>query len=243
MIHPLIQNMLFGLNDSHVILEPVSGQLLHPEALVAFDQLRREARAAGFDPKVVSGFRDFERQRLIWNGKACGERPLLDSAGQPLDVAHMSPEETVFAILRWSALPGGSRHHWGTDFDVIDAAAVPEDYRVQLTPEEVADEGVFGPFHCWLDERIASGQSFGLFRPYAEDRGGVAPERWHLSYAPRAREFQELLTPETLRAQLQACQREGDLALADAVCGNMEAIFQRFVAVPDDAYPTNIQRL
>ena len=243
MIHPLIQNMLFGLNDSHVILEPESGQLLHPEALAAFDQLRREARTAGFDPKVVSGFRNFERQRLIWNGKACGERALLDSAGQPLDIAHLSPEETVFAILRWSALPGGSRHHWGTDFDVIDAAAVPEDYRVQLTPEEVADDGVFGAFHCWLDERIASGKSFGLFRPYAEDRGGVAPERWHLSYAPRAREFQQLLTPESLRAQLQACQREGNLALAETVCGNMEGIFQRFVAVPEDAYPTNIQRL
>lgn len=243
MIHPLIQNILFGLSDAHVILEPVSGQLMHPEALTAFDQLRRDARCAGFEPKVVSGFRGFERQRAIWNGKARGERPLLDSYGQPLDVATLSPEDTVFAILRWSALPGGSRHHWGTDFDVIDAAAVPEDYRVQLTPEEVADQGVFGPFHCWLDERIASGNSYGLFRPYAEDRGGVAPERWHLSYAPRAREFQELLTAEVLRARLQACQRDSDMALADTVCGNIDTIFETFVAVPESAYPTNIQRL
>lgn len=242
-MHPLIFNMLFGLSDAHVILEPVSGQLLHPEALAAFSQLYRDAQEAGFSPRVVSGFRSFERQLVIWNGKACGKRPLFDSDGNPLDVARMSPEEIAFAILRWSALPGGSRHHWGTDFDVIDAAAVPEDYRVQLTPEEVADEGVFGAFHCWLDERIAAGESHGLFRPYAEDRGGVAPERWHLSYAPRAREFQELLTPERLLAQLQTCQQGGELALGDAVCGNIDAIFSRFVTVPESVYPSNIQRL
>jgi LAS superfamily LD-carboxypeptidase LdcB len=155
----------------------------------------------------------------------------------PLDVAQLSPEQTAFAILRWSALPGGSRHHWGTDFDVIDAAAVSEDYRPQLTPQEVADNGVFGPFHCWLDQQIASGKSYGLFRPYAEDRGGVAPERWHLSYAPRAREFQQLITPESLREQLQACGERGELALFETVCGEMDNIFQRFIQVPEACYP------
>ncbi|MBB5212235.1 M15 family metallopeptidase [Microbulbifer hydrolyticus] len=239
-MHQLLKNILFGLTDAHVILEPVSGQLMHPEALTAFSQLRRDAREAGFDPKVVSGFRDFERQRTIWNAKAGGQRPVFDSAGRTLDVARMSPEEIVFAILRWSALPGGSRHHWGTDFDVIDAAAVAQDYRVQLTPEEVADDGVFGPFHCWLDEKIATGRSYGLFRPYAEDRGGVAPERWHLSYAPRAKEFQQALCPDLLREQLQLCQAGGELALADTVCSEMGVIYPRFVEVPEAAYPANL---
>ena len=242
-MHQLLKNILFGLTDAHVIVEPVSGQLMHPEALTAFDQLRRDAQGAGFDPKVVSGFRNFERQRAIWNAKACGQRPVLDNEGHELDVARMSPAEIVFAILRWSALPGGSRHHWGTDFDVIDAAAVPEDFRVQLTPEEVADDGVFGPFHCWLDERIAAGESYGLFRPYAIDRGGVAPERWHLSYAPRAREFQQLLSVDVLREQLLSCRGDSALALADTVCGEMPAIYARFVEVPETAYPRNMDRL
>ena len=242
-MHHLIRDMLFGLTDAHVILEPVSGQLMHPEALTAFDQLRRDAREAGFEPRVVSGFRGFERQRVIWNAKAGGQRPVLDNHGQPLDLARMSPDEILFAILRWSALPGASRHHWGTDFDVIDAAAVPEDYRVQLTPEEVADEGVFGPFHCWLDERIAAGESRGLFRPYAEDRGGVAPERWHLSYAPRAREFQDLLTEQALVEQIQGCEREQGLSLSDCICEQMPEIYPRFIAIPDAAYPQNITRL
>lgn len=229
MINPRLRSILFGLDDAHVIVEPTSGQLLHPEALIAFERLQQDARAAGFEPKVVSGFRDFERQRAIWNGKACGQRALLGNDGEVLELAKLSPEQLIFAILRWSALPGGSRHHWGTDFDVIDANAVDESYRPQLTPQEVVDGGVFGPFHTWLDQCIDSGKSYGLFRPYARDRGGVAPERWHLSYAPRACEFQQLLTPHLLSEQLQRCE----LMLGTIVCENIEDIFQRFVAVPN----------
>ncbi|AMX01892.1 peptidase [Microbulbifer thermotolerans] len=225
--------MLFGLGDEHVICEPRSGQLMHPEALLAFERLCADARAAGFDPLVVSGFRSFERQRTIWNAKARGERPVLDSRGRPLDVTQLSPPQTVFAILRWSALPGASRHHWGTDFDVVDAAAMPAGYRPQLTPQEFAHDGLFGPFHHWLSERIAEGRSHGLFRPYAEDRGGVAPEPWHLSYAPRARELQQLLTVE----RLSELVRSDELELCDSVCALLEDIFARFVLVPDSCYP------
>lgn len=228
-----LQRILFGLTDEHVILDPASGQLLHPEALVAFQRLRRDARDVGFDPRVISGFRSFERQRTIWNGKAQGLRPVLGSDGAELEISKLPPRDLVMAILRWSALPGASRHHWGTDFDMIDAAAQPEGYEVQLTPQEVADNGIFGPLHLWLDERIAAGQSYGLFRPFAVDRGGVAPERWHLSYAPRARELQALLTVERLQEQLRC----GGLALCDTVCEQLEEIYTRFVWVPDHCYP------
>ncbi|MCO1334650.1 M15 family metallopeptidase [Microbulbifer sp. OS29] len=229
-----LKRMLFGLGDEHVIVDPTSNQLLHPEALVAFQRLCRDARDVGFSPKIVSGFRAFDRQLLIWNSKVSGERPLLDTDGSPLDVTQLGEAETVFAILRWSALPGASRHHWGTDFDVIDAAAVDDNYVVQLTPQEVADNGVFGAFHRWLDERIDTGHSYGLFRPYAQDRGGVAPERWHLSYAPRARELQELLSLERLYELLQ----ETDLAMVDTVCEYLQEIYTRYVWVPDHCYPT-----
>ncbi|GAA5524748.1 hypothetical protein Maes01_01307 [Microbulbifer aestuariivivens] len=228
-----IERMLFGLGDDHVILEPRSGQLLHPEALVAFQQLCADARDAGFDPLVVSGFRGFDRQRVIWNRKARGERPVLDSAGAPLDIARLTPPQLVFAILRWSALPGASRHHWGTDFDVVDAAAMPDNYQVQLTPQEVCQGGIFSAFHEWLDQRIAAAESYGLFRPYAEDRGGIAPERWHLSYAPAARELQGLLSADRLAERVRC----SELALGETVIEHMGAVFERFVEVPEAFYP------
>ncbi|WNZ55524.1 M15 family metallopeptidase [Microbulbifer sp. EKSA008] len=233
MLSTPLKRMLFGLGDEHVIVDPASDQLLHPEALIAFQRLSRDAREEGFAPKIVSGFRAFDRQLLIWNAKAQGHRPVLDSHGTPLDIEQLSERELIFAILRWSALPGASRHHWGTDFDIIDAAAVPADYAVQLTPQEVADDGAFGAFHRWLDNQISTGNSYGLFRPYAEDRGGVAPERWHLSYAPRARELQELLSVERLSELLQ----ESELSLGTAVCEHLQDIYTRYIWVPDHCYP------
>ncbi len=94
----------------------------------------------------MSSFRDFERQLAIWNGKCRGERDLLDrgraSGWMP---AALDQDALVSAILLWSALPGASRHHWGTDMDVIDAAAVPAGAAVQLEPAEYAPGGSLQP--------------------------------------------------------------------------------------------------
>ncbi|MFN2168980.1 MAG: M15 family metallopeptidase, partial [Anaerolineae bacterium] len=132
---------------------------------------------AGFELAIASSFRSFERQRAIWNAKACGARPVHDDVGCAIDMARLDPAQQLRAILRFSALPGASRHHWGTDLDVYDAAAVAPGYQLRLSPEEVADEGVFGPLHRWLDGRMAAGRSHGFYRPYGVDRGGVAGDR------------------------------------------------------------------
>jgi len=80
-----------------------------------FLNLRRAARADGIDLKPLSSFRDFARQLAIWNGKFSGERPMYDALGVKLNAAALTPWERIEAILLWSALPGASRHHWGTD--------------------------------------------------------------------------------------------------------------------------------
>lgn len=201
------------------------GVPVHRDVVEPFQRLRDAAARRGFALEILSGFRGFERQRSIWNRKAAGELAVLDSTAVPLDVATLSPRELVFAILRWSALPGASRHHWGTDVDVFDAAAVPEGYEIELIPEEVDPGGMFGPLHAWLDERIASGTSFGFFRPYDRDRGGVAPERWHLSCAPVAAAFVDGLSPAVLRDTV----RGGGLRLEDTVLEHLDEIFERFV--------------
>lgn len=218
-----------GLDDSHLVDEahrpasiacPVHAGIVRP--LLALQQAAREA---GFDLQVVSGWRGFDRQRAIWNAKARGERPVMDDAGQAVDMAVLPPAQQVLRILRWSALPGASRHHWGTDIDVIDAAVLPEGYRVQLIVEEA--RGLCGAFHAWLDERIARDQAFGFYRPYAVDRGGIAPEPWHLSYRPLAMAYEQCLTPAALAEALS----RAELCLADAVFADIDALFARFVRV------------
>lgn len=202
---------------------------LHPEAAAAFARLQKQATAAGFDLRPVSCFRSFERQLSIWNTKARGERPVLDSAGRALVRAAHSDWEWVQAILRWSALPGASRHHWGTDLDVYDAAAVADDFQVQLTPAEVDLDGPFAALHDWLDTQIKGQQAQGFFRPYAKDTGGVAPERWHLSYAPVARLCEGVLSEEALHQQLSRCE---NFLLWQTVSAHWTEIYQRFVLPP-----------
>jgi LAS superfamily LD-carboxypeptidase LdcB len=199
---------------------------LHPEAAAAFGRLQQRARQAGFDLQPASCFRSFDRQLAIWNAKASGARPVLNEQGQALAREQHSDWAWVQAILRWSALPGASRHHWGSDLDVYDAAAVDTGYAVQLTPEEVNPGGPFAPLHAWLDQQIAGNDCEGFFRPYAIDKGGIAPERWHLSYAPLAAECERALQAEALLQLLCECDT---LALAPVVEAHWQEIYQRFI--------------
>lgn len=198
---------------------------MHRGVVAPFLSLQAAARESGFDLRILSGFRDFDHQRSIWNRKARGDLPVLDSDAVPLDVGKLDDLQLTFAILRWSALPGGSRHHWGTDLDVYDARACPEGYEIELVPGEVEGDGMFAPLHDWLDERIAAGASHGFFRPYDEDRSGVAPERWHLSHAPLAADFERALTREVLRDAIV----EAEVELKPVVLANLGEIHARFV--------------
>jgi LAS superfamily LD-carboxypeptidase LdcB len=195
----------------------------------AFQGLVEAARQAGFGLAIASAHRDFERQLSIWNAKASGQRPVLGNDGKPLDIDSLTERQRVFAILRWSALPGASRHHWGSDLDIYDAAAVSPAYQVQLSSDETTGEGVFAGLHCWLDARIDAGEAFGFYRPYRADRGGVAPEPWHLSFAPESRQFQRQMDPARYYDFLSA-QR---LALRQAVLDHFEEIYHRFIEPVD----------
>ena len=147
-------------------------------------------------------------------------------------MAALSPAQQLRMILRYSAMPGSSRHHWGSDLDVYDASAVDTDYRVQLSPVEVAPGGLFDSLHRWLDQRMSAGESHGFYRPYARDLGGVAPERWHLSYAPLSVSCAGQLTASVLRACWDALPGDQPLLLRDQLESDLPALLQRYVHVP-----------
>ena len=179
---------------------------LHYETVVSFLAMRDAAREDGIDLGIRSAYRDFDTQLLIWNRKWSGERPIYDRAGEPVDRAQLNEFDLVETILFWSAVPGGSRHHWGTDLDLIDVAAIPPGYTVQLLPAEFAPEGIFGKLNRWLEAHLGR---FGFFRPYRSDRGGVSPEPWHVSYAPVSMPALEALNLATLRRVLESSSLQG----------------------------------
>ena len=213
---------LTGRARTHVVQRDDLRAAVHPQALEAFLAMREQAARDGIELAVFSAFRDFDAQLAIWNRKYRGERPLFRLDGSVREHASLSEAELIDAILEWSALPGTSRHHWGTDLDVYDAAAMPEGYRVQLLPAEYACDGVFQRLSAWLDANM---QHFGFFRPYDAYRGGVHPEPWHLSYAPVSSAALSLLTLELVEETV----RDTGILSRDAVLAQLGQVYERYV--------------
>lgn len=227
-ISETIFQQALGLDDSHILYSPLPegiDQPLHRDVVEAFLALRSAAAREGIDLAIASGYRSYQRQLKIWNDKATGLRPVLDANEKPLDISLLDDTALVFHILRWSALPGGSRHHWGTELDVYDRAAVDADYAVQLTVAEAGS--VFAHLHAWLDQHLLSTET-GFARPYRQDSGGVSAEPWHLSFSPVAAHFEQVLTPTLLRQQVLA----SEMALKQNVLAHLDEIFARFIQVP-----------
>lgn len=210
-------------------MEPVAGgsARLHREVAGPFNALVLAAAKEGFGLSAASGFRSFARQLALWNAKARGDRPVLDEQGGPVDLASLTPPQQAAAILRWSGLPGASRHHWGTDVDVFDTRAVPAGAGPRLLPEEYEAGGLFFPLRLWLD---GNAERYGFFRPYLTDRGGVAPEPWHLSAAPLA---QTCLASYDRVWLERLVSQTPDFALRETVLGMLPAVELRFIRACD----------
>ena len=223
-----------GLFTDHLVSIP-TGLLADPDASRAFTALSRRAASEGFDLRPASAFRDYDRQARIVNEKWSGNRSVEDEAGRPIVRASMSDTAWLGAILRYSALPGTSRHHWGTDLDIWDAAAVEPHYALRLSPAEYVADGVFSAMTQWMDELIGADDAEGFYKPYAIDRGGIAPEAWHISYRPVASRYGRLLSPDTL---LSLWRGEPDalgvahepLTMVDLLASSVTEILSRFSA-------------
>jgi len=213
---------LTGRNNSHVLLMDELGIQLHPLAAQAFLALRAMAADEGIELEAVSAYRNFNSQCEIWNTKYRGERPLHDSDGNELDHSVLNVDDLVTAILRWSALPGASRHHWGTDLDVIDRAAVPEGYGVRLVNDEFGSDGVFWKLGEWLERALPATD---FYRPYQGNRDGVLREAWHLSFAPVAVPALQSMSV----AMLEEALGDSDVLGLKEILARLPEIFAQYV--------------
>ena len=120
----------------------------------------------------MSSFRDFSRQLTIWNGKFSGETTDARRGRASPSSRALVREERIDTILLWSALPGASRHHWGTDVDLVDRA------RDRAGLPGTADAA--GVRAGWaVSPGSPSGWTthaarFGFFRPFRGVMSGVA---------------------------------------------------------------------
>jgi LAS superfamily LD-carboxypeptidase LdcB len=150
---------------------------LRKEALDAFLQMASAADKDEVDLKIASATRNFDYQKNLWNNKWTGAVPV---DGKNLAKSIPNGLLRFKKILEYSAVPGTSRHHWGTDIDINNAN--PEYFETEQG-EKV---------YAWL---VKNAPSYGFCQPYTL-KGTVRPEgyneeKWHWSYLPLAKTFTE----------------------------------------------------
>ena len=176
-------NQLMGrIQHTHPDMVPVdpamanrSGMYLHKEAWEAFLQMHAAAHNDGIRLIIVSAFRTFDHQKRIWENKWNGNQTLtgnINAAGIP------NPVERAREILKYSAMPGTSRHHWGTDIDIN---SLNNNYF--LSGKGLKE-------YEWLRQNA---HTFGFCQPYTAKgplrNQGYEEEKWHWSYMPLASAF------------------------------------------------------
>jgi len=116
--------------------------------------------------------RNFYSQKKIWDEKWSGKRKSTGTA----DITKIQdPVEKAMIILMYSSMPGTSRHHWGTDFDI------------NTLNNEYYKKGEGKIIYDWLK---ANASRYGFCQPYNEGRqSGYNEEKWHWSYVPLSRQF------------------------------------------------------
>lgn len=192
---------------------------IHSSMKEPLQELVNDAKKSGINISLVSGYRSFEKQLAIWNAKASGKRKLLDRNEQEVDFNQSSKQEILEAILAWSALPGASRHHWGTEIDIFDSG-IKDRNKVSLTQRECQED--FHKLYNWIDSNL---KNYPFHRPYSKDRGGVSMEPWHLSYTPLSMDFQNLYTLDVFEKNI----REAQILLKEEILIDLEGIYSQYI--------------
>lgn len=215
---------LTGLTQTHLTELMVGTKMfwVHHDIKAPLIALIKDAQVNGFELSIASSFRDYHRQAMIWNAKFSGEKTLLGSDSRPLDSTQLTELEKVHAIMRWSALPGASRHHWGCELDVYDRNSLPPEVQLKLEPWEY-QVGHQKAFNQWLTETMPL---FGFYRPYQKDLGGVAVEPWHISHITTGQEMLDQLTLDKLK---QTWAKHPFLG-TELISEHAESLYNRYIS-------------
>jgi LAS superfamily LD-carboxypeptidase LdcB len=169
------------------------GYQLQKDAYESFLLMKAEAKKSGIDIQIVSSYRSFEHQKRIWARKY-----------NKFIAEGLSPSKTIQKIIEYSTIPGTSRHHWGTDIDIIDGSKKAP--KSVLNPNNFIDNNIYSELRVWLENNA---NKFGFYLVYTNEvsRKGFKYEPWHYSYKPLSKpmlkqflrvDIQKLLKSEKL---------------------------------------------
>lgn len=147
-----------------------TGLFLRKETYEAFKKMYEAALEDSIQLVIRSATRNFEYQKGIWEAKWTGRRA-IESGRKASDIT--DAKDRALEILKYSSMPGTSRHHWGTDIDL------------NAFTNEYFESGTGLRIYQWL---LAHASSYGFCQPYTK-KGPLRPngyeeEKWHWSYRP-----------------------------------------------------------
>lgn len=146
---------------------------LQPQAAKSLNAMQLAAKKEGIHLTSRSSYRSFHFQRQTWNRRM---NKWLEKG--------FTLEQALNKNLHYVAIPGTSRHHWGTDVDLLDASQkLPEE---GLPIKHFKAEGRYFAMYNWLQKNA---HHFDFHLVYTENtaRKGFQFEPWHYSFAPLAK--------------------------------------------------------
>lgn len=200
-IQDFSRNQLIGKGNPDIIGDSYLTKM-HKETAEALKRMKAEALKSNINLEVVSAYRSFQRQKEIFEGKYVK----FTSEG-------LSPIQAIEKIIEYSTIPGTSRHHWGTDLDLIDGNA-PRPESV-LVASNFHGTGPFCKMKEWMDEHA---ESFEFYEVYTNDanRKGFKYEPWHFSYAPVSKPMLQAYKKLDIKEILSEEKVKGSAHFSDA---------------------------
>ena len=168
----------------------------------AFKKMEEAAKKDGINLKIVSAHRGYERQKFIWNRKF----------KKFTEEYSLEPIKAIYEIIKYSTIPGTSRHHWGTEIDIID-----EDFSDEenvLISSKYEKKGIFFEVKQWMN---SNSEKFGFYITYNNDpeRKGFEYEPWHYSYAPVSKKMLALFLKSDLKKLIKKDEINGSEHFTD----------------------------
>lgn len=219
---------LTGRTESHLIKITINDYqlLINPRIEKDLQDWEKIGLENGIDFAVASAFRSFDRQLLIWNEKVQGKRPVRNRNGEIIDTSQLNQQQLLDSILIWSNIPGVSRHHWGTDLDVFDAAWFKlQQEKLELQNSLFLNQGPCAKFHL-LNEKLCK-KNMPFYRPY-NTQNSFMIELWHYSHAQVAKEFEVNYSLDIFVRNLKSSPQ---LELQTLLLANPEYYYQKYVTL------------
>ena len=168
----LVGKLKYDVDTNFVLVKAEHSKkqiFLEGETYAAFQRMYDAAKLDGVSLMVISGARNFEYQKGIWERKWRSFSKTYSGI------------EKAENILRYSSMPGTSRHHWGTDLDL------------NSLENSYFESGRGLAEFEWLSQNA---QKFGFCQVYTSKqetgRTGYEMEKWHWSYMPLAHRYLKL---------------------------------------------------